>query len=123
MERSPSSHGENLDRAAILQQLDGDTGLLTELFKLFLEEAPQLVESMRKAIEQGDSQTLARSAHSLKGAVNNFFAHRTAGAAAKLEDDAKRGDFDSARIEIPRLEALVEGLISELRNLCEESVQ
>jgi len=121
MVRSPSQSSDNLDRAVILEQLEGNSELLIELVQLFLEEAPQLIEAMRKSLQQGDMQELARSAHSMKGAASNFMAHRTAGAALQLEDDAKRGDTESARTALAALEVIVERLLPELANLCQVS--
>jgi HPt (histidine-containing phosphotransfer) domain-containing protein len=123
MERNQSPYDENLDRALILRQLDGDAELLAELVELFSKQAPQLVEAMRRALEKGDMQSLGRSAHSLKGAVGNFLAHKTASAAAQLEDDAKRGDADSAKSGLVALEVLVERLLPELQNLCQGSLK
>jgi HPt (histidine-containing phosphotransfer) domain-containing protein len=121
MVRSPSQSGENLNRALILERLEGNSGLLIELVQLFSEEAPQLIEAMQKSLQQGDMQGLARSAHSMKGAASNFMAHSTAGAASQLEDDAKRGDTESAKAVLARLELVVERLLLELANLCEGS--
>lgn len=121
MVRSPSQSSENLNRALILEQLEGNSELLIELVELFSEEAPQLLEAMRKSIRQGDMQGLARSAHSMKGAAGNFLAHGTAAAALQLEDDAKRGDTESARTSLAALDVIVERLLTELANLCQGS--
>lgn len=121
MVRSPSQCSENLNRALILERLEGNSELLIELVQLFSEEAPQLIEAMRKSLQQGDMQGLARSAHSMKGAASNFLAHRTAGAALQLEDDAKRGDRESARTALAALEVIVERMLTELANLCQRS--
>ena len=121
MVRSPSQSSDNLNRALILERLEGNSELLIELVQLFLEEAPQLIEAMRKSLQQGDMQGLARSAHSMKGAASNFFANGTAGAALQLEDDAKRGHTDSAKTALATLEVIVERLLPELANLCQGS--
>ena len=104
-----------------MERLEGSSELLLELVDLFLEEAPQLIEVMRKSLKQGDMQELARSAHSMKGAASNFLAHGTAGAAFQLEDAAKRGDTDSAKTALATLEGIVERLLTELANLCQGS--
>jgi two-component system, sensor histidine kinase and response regulator len=117
--RTPSQHGEDLDRALILKQLEGNSELLTELAQLFLEEAPQLIEAMRNSLQQGDMQGLARSAHSMKGAASNFLAHGTVSAASQLEADAKTGDTESTKAALAALEVVVERLLTELANLCQ----
>ena len=121
MVRNPSQSDENLNRASILERLEGNQELLTELIQLFLGEAPLLIEAMRTALQKGDMRELGRSAHSMKGAASNFMAHSTAGAASQLEDDAKRGDTESARNALAALEVIVERLLTELENLCQGS--
>jgi HPt (histidine-containing phosphotransfer) domain-containing protein len=121
MVRSLSQANEKLNRELILDGLDGNSELLIELVRLFSEEAPQLIEAMRKSLQQGDMQGLARSAHSMRGAASNFSAHGTVSMALQLEDDAKRGDTESARNALAALEVIVERLLTELENLCQGS--
>jgi HPt (histidine-containing phosphotransfer) domain-containing protein len=121
MVRSTSPDDENLNRALILEQLDGSQELLTEIIQLFSGEAPQLINAMRNALQQGDMRELERSAHSLKGAASNFLAYGTVSAASQLENDAKNGDSKSAKASLATLEAAVEHLLPELANLCEQS--
>jgi two-component system, sensor histidine kinase and response regulator len=121
MVRSQSQCNENLNRALILERLEGDSELLTELVGLFLEQAPQLIEAMRKALQRGDMQELGRSAHSMKGAASNFLAHGTVSAASRLENDAKNGDAESVKASLATLEVDVECLLPELANLCQRS--
>jgi two-component system sensor histidine kinase/response regulator len=121
MERSPSEYDDNLYRESMLKRLEGDSQLLTELVQLFLEEGPQLLEAMRKALQQGDMHTLGRSAHSMKGALGNFLADTAVSAASQLEGDAKRGDLEAATAGLATLEVVVERLLAELASLCQVS--
>jgi HPt (histidine-containing phosphotransfer) domain-containing protein len=121
MLRSPSQYDENLDRASILERLEGNPELLTELIQLFLGEAPQLIEAMRKALQRGDMQDLGRSAHSMKGAASNFLAYGTVSAASQLESDAKKGDAESAKTSLATLRVVVGRLLPELANMCQGS--
>ncbi len=121
MVRSTSQYDEKLNRASILERLDGNQELLTELIQLFSGEAPQLIEAMRNALQQGDMQELGRSAHSMKGAASNFPAYGTVSAASQLENDAKNGNSESAKASLATLEAAVERLLPELANLCQGS--
>jgi len=119
MAKPPSQYDENLDRVAILDRLEGNQELLAELIQLFLGEAPELIESMRQALQQGNTVELARTAHSLKGAASNFSAYGTASAASKVEIDAKKGDLESAKADLATLELFVERLLPELAYLCQ----
>lgn len=118
---SPSKYDKNLNRASILDRLEGNQELLTELVQLFLGEAPHLMEAMRKALRQGDMQELGRSAHSMKGAASNFSAYETVSAASQLENDAKKGDAELVKASLATLEVVVERLLPELANLCQGS--
>jgi HPt (histidine-containing phosphotransfer) domain-containing protein len=121
MVRNASQYDENLNRASILEGLEGDSELLTELIQLFSGGAPHLIEAMRNALQLGDMQELGRSAHSMKGAASNFLAHGTVSAASQLESDAKKGDAESAKASLAALEARVERLLPELANMCQGS--
>jgi two-component system, sensor histidine kinase and response regulator len=109
---------EKLNRASILERLEGSQELLNEIIQLFIGEAPQLIDAMRNALEHGNLQELGRSAHSMKGAASNFLAYGTVTAASQLESDAKNGDLDSANASLLTLELVVEHLVLELKNWC-----
>jgi two-component system sensor histidine kinase/response regulator len=120
MPKKPSQQDEKLNRASILERLEGNQDLLTELVQLFQVEAPQLIEAMHKALRQGDMQELGRSAHTLKGAAGYFLAHGTVSVAKQLEIDSNNGDAESAKATFARLEVLVERLLTELVELSQE---
>jgi HPt (histidine-containing phosphotransfer) domain-containing protein len=121
MVRNPSQYDDNLNRASILERIGDNQELLNELIQLFLGEAPQLIEAMRNALQQGDMRELGRSAHSMKGAASNFSAYGTVSAASQLENDANNGDSESAKASLATLEAVFERLLPELANLCQWS--
>jgi two-component system sensor histidine kinase/response regulator len=120
MPENPSQPGEQLERASLLERVEGDHELLAEMICLFQQEAPHLLEAMRNALQQGDMAELERSAHSMKGAAGNLSAHATARAALRLEQNAKNGDAESANISLAILEGAVERLLPELADLCQE---
>ena len=119
MSENPSQPGEQLDRASLLERVEGDHELLAEMIHLFLGEAPRLLEAMRNALQQGDMLELERSAHSMKGAAGNLSAHATASAALQLEQNAKNGDAESAKTSLAILEGAVERLLPVLADLCQ----
>ena len=71
--------------ADALRHVGGDKDLLKELLQLFAVECPQLLASIREAIDHSDAVLLRRAAHSLKGAVSNFGAPAVVAAAQRLE--------------------------------------
>jgi CheY-like chemotaxis protein len=120
MSDNPSQAGELLDRASLLERVEGDHELLAEMIHLFLGEAPRLLEAMRNALQRGDMLALEQSAHSMKGAAGNLSAPATARAASQLEQNAKNGDAESAKTSLAILEGAVEQLLPVLADLCQE---
>jgi len=106
-----------LDRAAALQQVEGDMELLSDLVRVFLGEWPRRAGDLRRALEDVDAGALARAAHSLKGSVGNFAARRAWEAADRLERMAQRGDLKSAAGACAALEAEIERLNPALAGL------
>ncbi|HJY88449.1 MAG TPA: ATP-binding protein [Candidatus Acidoferrales bacterium] len=86
-----------LDRAAVLSRVGGDETFLRRLVKLFLSDGPKRVAMMRKALADGDAESLARAAHALKGTVGIFGAHDVVEASRHLEVLARAGDLTVAR--------------------------
>ena len=92
-----------LDRAALLERVDGDRELLAELIRLFREDCPAMLASIGAALERGDAAAVDRTAHTLKGSVGNFCASAAFEAARALEAASKAGDLAASR---PAYEAL-----------------
>jgi two-component system, sensor histidine kinase and response regulator len=111
---------ERLDRALLLERLEGDHELLAELIELFLADAPHKLETMRDALRCGDMPAVERAAHSLKGAAGSLSAQITAGAASRLEQNARDGNVESARADLAVIETDVECLIPILMGLRQE---
>jgi CheY-like chemotaxis protein len=110
---------EQIDRASLLERVEGDQDLLTEMIHLFQEDAPHLLATMRDALQRSDFVLLERSAHSLKGAVSNLSAKTTAAAALQLENDAKNKDAESAGKSLVQVERAVKQLLPALAELCQ----
>jgi PAS domain S-box-containing protein len=111
--------GELLNRASLLERVEGDQELLAEIINLFVDEAPRLLDAMRDALRQGNMAVLERSAHSLKGAASNLSANLTAAAASRLEKNAKNGDVESSRASLTNLEGAVDRLLPALAEVCQ----
>jgi PAS domain S-box-containing protein len=110
---------ELFDRASLLERVEGDQELLTELIQIFMEEAPGLMNAMRGALQSGDMVVLERSAHSLKGAASNLSSTAMANAALKLEQDAKENNQQSAKESLAAVDAIMKLLLPALSELCQ----
>ena len=119
MAENPQKPDEQIDRVSLLERVEGDQELLTEMIHLFQEDAPNLLAAMRDAQQRGDMAVLERSAHSLKGAVSNFSAKAAAAAALQLEQDARNKDAESAKKSLVDVERSVKNLLPALAELCQ----
>jgi response regulator RpfG family c-di-GMP phosphodiesterase len=63
----------------------GDAVVLAELIDSFLEDAPQLMTTLRQASEKGDATGLRLAAHSLKSNAADFGAMRLSNLCKELE--------------------------------------
>jgi two-component system sensor histidine kinase/response regulator len=82
--------------ALALGRVEGDLDLLEDLVKTFQADLPGGIERLRAAIERGDPQGTARSAHSLRGPLGILGAEAAQALAADLEAAGAGGRFDEA---------------------------
>jgi two-component system sensor histidine kinase/response regulator len=73
----------------------GGTKLLTQMIRLFLENAPNRIEQTRKGVAEGNVREAERGVHSLKSSAANVGATRVSRVAAQMEDMAARGELGS----------------------------
>ena len=119
MTAKPEQPVEQIDRASLLERVEGDQELLVEMVQLFQHDAPSLVAAMSEAFQKGDMAVLERSAHSLKGAASNLSASAAAAAAMQLEKDAKNKDAAAAKASLQGVDRAVQALLPALAELCE----
>lgn len=92
-----------LNRAAVLERLDGDEDLYQEIIAVFLEDTPNQLEALKAALEAGDQEASRRYAHSLKSACANIGGDRMSQLARQMEHQADRGDLGSPKEQLPLL--------------------
>jgi HPt (histidine-containing phosphotransfer) domain-containing protein len=88
-----------------LKQMSGGD-FINELIDAFLDDAPNMVQNMRKALATKDVESFRRNAHSLKSNANTFGAVELSILARELEMMAKENNLDIGN----RLEVLNEAL-------------
>jgi HPt (histidine-containing phosphotransfer) domain-containing protein len=85
--------------------LPGEPDVLTDVLRLFLDEAPKKIRALQAAFDAGDAPQMARLAHSLKGSSGNIGAGALMDVCRRLDELAAAGDL--TRIA-PLLAALTE---------------
>jgi two-component system sensor histidine kinase BarA len=92
----------------MLLVLRGDETQLAEVVRIFLEEAPRALASLRDAAERGDTSTMERIAHTLKGDLAYMALPELGKMAAELEQLSRHGNLDQARPLAKTLERAIE---------------
>jgi PAS domain S-box-containing protein len=110
-----------LNKSALLDRVGGDMELLGELVALFIDDCPRLLDEIREAVRLGDSETLARTAHTLKGSVGNFSAEDAFQAALRLEKIGRQGEMSLAQEALEKLEKEIPCALNELSTFVAEA--
>jgi HPt (histidine-containing phosphotransfer) domain-containing protein len=93
-EASSGDGGVTLGATALesLRELGGDE-FVAEVTSTFLADAPTLLATMRRALEQQDADELRRAAHTLKSNGATLGAEEFSELCRELEDRAKSGEL------------------------------
>jgi HPt (histidine-containing phosphotransfer) domain-containing protein len=92
----------DLDEAT--REFGGDREMVEMVVGGFLDDAKGQVVSLREAVRNGDTETLRREAHKIKGGAANLTAYPLAAAARELEELAKTGRVAEAQTSLDQLE-------------------
>ena len=87
-----------------LQQLDREGSDIGEVVTLFARSSAERLDELRGAVAAGDSDTIRRVAHSLRGSSATFGARRVADLTLALEMTADRDDLRTAPEILVRLD-------------------
>lgn len=107
-----------VDLHTALARVDGDKELFDEMTLLLNEEYPKALRKMAEAISRQDSQALAYSANTLRGALGNFAALKAIAATTRLELMGRSGDLSQAQSVFTDLEkhlARLQALLADFR--------
>jgi PAS domain S-box-containing protein len=104
-----------------LRELGGDA-FLAEVIDTFLADAPALLETLRRALAEGNAEELRRAAHTLKSNGATLGAEGFAERCRTLEQCAKNGGLSEAPWLVERVEQGLEELRQALVSLRPEPV-
>jgi two-component system sensor histidine kinase/response regulator len=110
---------EILDVTELLDRIDGDTQLLSDLIALFVDDYPRWLAEIRAAIAERNHVSLYRTAHTVKGSVGNFAGKFAFEAARRLEALSERDDLAGTDEACAALEAELGRLKDALLSLRE----
>lgn len=111
-----------LDRAELLERVDGNVQLLGEVLVMFSQQCRPLMARVREAIESGNASGFACDVHTLRGMLRSLSAVAAQEAAGKLEDlDLRTDERERAGTIFAALEKEVQALTVELGTLGQEA--
>ena len=99
-----------VDFSIALRQAGGDVTLLVELVGIFLEDLPERVRGLERAIRAGDTGDVSFVAHAIRGALAGLGATSASTLARELETLAGEGRLDEAAERFGRLTRELERL-------------
>jgi CheY-like chemotaxis protein len=111
------------DKVELSRRTLGDEELICGMATLFMESAPKQREALRSAWRAGETVTLRKAAHKLKGSAANCALSPLSKIAFRIESSAEAGDLDKAGLLLPELEqqiiqgiAAMQALLNSLRS-------
>ena len=111
-DEAPNIPGLEIDKA--LRHLDGNVNLLRKLIARFGETQADTVMRIRAAIESGDAETAARTAHTFKGVAGNIGATEMSVCAAMVEGMLKQGNADGLAEALGEMEQKLKLLLERI---------
>jgi len=93
-----------VDYAFALKALDDDPLLIVEVAEIFREDCPLRMNELVMAMKEGNTERVSAVAHSLKGMVSVFGAHRAKVLAQDMEHLGRNGRLPQARMLLPALQ-------------------
>jgi len=113
---APTSPGADAvyNRPEALDRVGGDEEILLKMMQMFIEDGPNMLADVARAIGQGAPARVAETAHTLKGAVGIVDAGRAFDAALAVESIGRSGDLSQAAEAYKALKTHVDRLIGAL---------
>lgn len=91
-------------------EAQGSPGLAADVIEIFMQDTATRVTALRRAIDQGDGETVFRVAHTLQGSASMIGAVSVARSCNALAKRARTGSFDQCKVLVAELEARFEAI-------------
>jgi len=99
------------DKEALMGRVRNNEKLAGKLVKLFLNDLPGLLESLKEAVNRESMDDIVAHSHRIKGSAGNLSAIAVSKTAAKIEKASRAGDLLSVSDEMPNFENQVAELL------------
>jgi HPt (histidine-containing phosphotransfer) domain-containing protein len=91
---SDSLEYKNINPQLLRQLANGESGFITEMIDIFLEDVPVSTQKMAEALEESDLKMVARQAHKLKSSTRLVGADIATDLIVEIEIIAEKNDPD-----------------------------
>jgi CheY-like chemotaxis protein/HPt (histidine-containing phosphotransfer) domain-containing protein len=121
IDRVLASRGQrefSFDSVHLLERLQGNDELLSELILLFVDDAPNQIAAISRALAEQSALQLENAAHSLRGSAASLGADALAAIARKLEVRGHDQNLTGAEIDFGELNSEWAALKTELLAAC-----
>jgi signal transduction histidine kinase/CheY-like chemotaxis protein len=108
-------HDLSITADDLLARVDGNNDLARRITAVFLDDTPRSLDTLRQAVLERDSASIASIAHRLKGAVSNFPAEEAMALAARVEIAGRRESLEDIDLAFDRLEEEMHEVMEALR--------
>lgn len=98
----------------LMQRVDDDRELMTELFFIFKTVFPGHLERLGAAIAHNETKQVESESHALKGMLLNLSAPRAAAAASSLEQLGRSRQSDGVEQVFAELQSEIAALLSQI---------
>jgi hypothetical protein len=113
--RGAESETSVWDQEKVLARLGGDEVLMHEIVDIFLEETPKHLEALRRAIVEGNADSIEQIAHGLKSEVGYLEISVASQVARTIEELGRSRRLGAVTEQLDRLEAAIEEATSQMR--------
>ena len=121
MESAASDDLLDADTVEMLQSLgNGGPGIFGELLGILEQQSPQLIDGIAASLENGDTATLRRNAHTLKGSALNLGARAMADVCLRIEHAAEEGLLDRVPGELAVLRRVFAQSLAALQDTLQQ---
>jgi PAS domain S-box-containing protein len=106
-ESMPSNEQANrlpsLDQQTGMHRVKGKTELLHELYQMYLSDLPELLQKMKKAVDQSDFETLSNTAHRMKSTSGTIGAVQSQHLSHQIEIASRNHNLNKVNQLFPEL--------------------
>jgi len=99
--------------------MDNDEEIIRVVAEAFLQDIPDRIISLEKAIKDNNIEEISEIAHSIKGTAANISADALSSSALKIEQALKKGD--ASKIQ-PIFEEMQVGFV-QLKNILQKLIE